>query len=43
MKKEFEFPELSVYLFSANDIITTSMPDSGNTGDNNDEFGETVV
>ena len=44
MKKEFEFPELSIYSFAALDIITTSLEfgedGSGGMGDN--EQGEEI-
>lgn len=34
MKKDFEFPELSIYQLDAVDIVTTSMP--GGEGNDND-------
>lgn len=40
MKKEFEFPELSIYELDAVDIVTTSMPDGGEGGDNDGAYDE---
>ncbi len=36
MKKKFEFPELSIYELDAVDIVTTSMPEGGEGGGDND-------
>lgn len=38
MKKEFKFPELSIYELDAVDIVTTSMP--GGEGDNEGDYEE---
>lgn len=42
MKKDFEFPELSIYQLDAVDIVTTSMPD-GVDGDNDGDVGDLLL
>ena len=43
MKKEFEFPEVSIYSFLASDIITTSPFDpDGETGEGDDIPAEDI-
>ena len=40
MKKEFEFPELSIYELDAVDIVTTSIGMPGESGDNDVEYDD---